>query len=160
MVDGELQIGLKSEGFKGIRPINCFVSIKDINGIKVSSSASVKCDNLKTENLSVEMASSSKGSLNVDVKNLILRIASSSNLTISGKADSQNTEVNSSGKLDAFNLVSKDCKIIVQSSGNANINVTDNLEVKVNSSAKVNYKGDPEVNSDVASSGSLNKVGN
>jgi hypothetical protein len=104
------------------------------------------------------MASSSKGSLNVDVKNLDLKIASSANLTISGKADSQTIIVNSSGSLEAFNLVSKDCKIEVNSSGSANINVIENLDAKVNSSARLNYKGSPKVNSDVSSSGSFNKV--
>ena len=160
MADGELVIGLKPSGFINFRSINCYVSVKDLNAIRVSSSATVKCDNLNTENLLIEMASSSKGSLTVNVTNLDLRIASSANLTIAGKADSQNTEVSSSGNLGAFNLASKDCKIVVQSSGSANINVSDNLDVKVNSSAKVNYKGNPKVNSDVSSSGSLNKVGN
>jgi len=160
MVNGELQITLKPVSFIGIRPINCFVSIKDLNAIKVSSSATVKCDNLKTENLSVQMASSSKGILMVDVKNLDLKIASSANLTISGNADSQTIIVNSSGNLDAFNLESKDCKIEVNSSGSANINVSGNLDAKINSSARLNYKGSPKVNSDISSSGSLNKVSN
>ncbi|MCL4418214.1 MAG: DUF2807 domain-containing protein [Actinobacteria bacterium] len=160
VVNRELQISLKPVNFTGIRPINCFVSVKDLNAIKVSSSATVKCDNLKTENLSVEMASSSKGSLTVDVTNLDLKIASSANLTVSGKADSQTIRVNSSGKLDAFELVSKDCKIEVQSSGSANINVSENLDANVHSAATLNYKGSPKVNSDVSSSGSLNKISN
>jgi hypothetical protein len=160
MVDGELQIELKPVRFMSIRSIDCYVSVKDLNSIRVSSSASVKCDNLKTENLLVEMASSSKGSLTVDVENLDLKIASSANLTISGKAGLQNTEVNSSGKLNAYNLVSKDCKIEVNSSSSANINVSDNLDAIVRSSATVNYKGNPKVNSDIASSGSLKKVNN
>jgi hypothetical protein len=159
VVKGELQISLKPIGFIGIRPINCYVSVKDLNAIRVSSSATLKCDNLNTENLSVEMASSSKGTLTVDVTNLDLKIASSANLTISGKANSQTIIVNSSGKLDAFNLASKDCKIEVNSSGSANINVSENLDAKVNSSARLNYKGSPKVNSDVSSSGSLKKVG-
>jgi hypothetical protein len=160
MVDGELQIEIKPVRFMSISSINCYVSVKDLNAIRVSSSASVKCDNLNTENLLVEMASSSKGSLTVDVTNLDLRIASSANLTISGKAGLQNTEVNSSGKLNAYDLISKDCKIEVQSSGSANINITDNLDAIVHSSATVNYKGNPKVTSDIASAGSLKKAGN
>jgi hypothetical protein len=160
MVNGELQIELKPVRFMSIRSIDCYISVKDLNAIRVSSSASVKCDNLKTENLFVEMASSSKGSLTVDVTNLDLRIASSANLTISGKADLQNIEVNSSGRLNAYNLVSKDCKIEVNSSGSANINVSNNLDAIVRSSATVNYKGTPKVNSDIASAGSLKKVSN
>jgi len=160
MVDGELQIELKQVRFISIHSINCYVSVKDLNVIKVSSSASVICENLKTENLSVEMASSSKGSLTVDVTSLDLKIASSANLTISGQADSQTIIVNSSGKLDASDLISKDCKIEVNSSGSANINVSENLDAKVHSSGTLNYKGNPKVNSDIASSGSLNQVGN
>ncbi len=160
VVNGKLQIELNRTGFTGIKPINCYVSVKDLETINVSSSASVRCDDLQVKNLSVNMASSSKGNLNVDVINLNLLIASSANLTISGKADSQITKVNSSGKLDAFNLASKDCKIEVNSSGNANINVIENLEAIVNSSATLNYKGNPKVNSDISSSGNLKQVGN
>jgi hypothetical protein len=42
----------------------------------------------------------------------------------------------------------------------SSINVSDNLDVKVNSSGIVKYKGDPNVNPDVSSGGSLKKVGN
>ena len=160
VVERELQIRLKPLSFTGIRPINCYVSVKDLDAIMTSSSSTVKCDELKTENLLVEMASSSKGSLTVNITNLDLNIASSANLTMSGEAVSQNIKVSSSGKLEAFNLISKDCKIEVQSSGTANINVRENLDAKVNSSARVNYKGSPKVNSDVSSSGSLNKISN
>ena len=159
VINGELQIEFSRPGIT-IRPINCYVSVKDLKSIKVSSSAKVKCDNLKVENLAVNMASSSSGNLNVSVKDLELLIASSASLTISGEAELQNTTVNSSGSLDASDLVTRDCKIKVNSSGEATVNVTDNLDATVNSSAELNYKGNPKVNSDVSSSGEINKIGN
>lgn len=159
IINGELKITLDHPGFTGFKPINCYVNVKDLKAIKVSSSATLKCDNLETEDLSVKMSSSSRGSINVNVTSLEILISSSANLTISGEADSQNVKVSSSGDLNAFDLVSKDCNIEVQSSGSANINVTENLDVKVHSSATVNYKGEPKVNSDISSSGSLKKSG-
>ena len=155
---GELAIRLKSVSFGSIHPINCYVTVKDLSKIKVSSSATVKCDDLKTENLSIEMASSSKGNLTVFVTKLDLNIGSSADITLSGEAVSQDIKLGSSGKLEAYNLVSKDCKIVAQSSGYANINVSEKLDAQVSSSAHVNYKGDPEINSKISSSGSLNKV--
>lgn len=160
VVNGELQISLKGVNFANIRPVNCYVTVKDLNQIKVSSSASVNCDMLKTENLSIEMASSSKGFLNLDVASLDLSLASSANLTLSGKAESQTIRVSSSGKLDAFNLICRNCEIEVSSSGNASINVSENLDAEVKSSAKLSYKGNPKVSSDVSSGGILNKVSN
>jgi len=157
VVNGELQIELNRPGII-IRPINCFVSVKDLKAIKISSSAKVKCEKLQVEKLAVNMASSSSGNLNVFVSNLELSIASSASLTISGEADMQTTTVNSSGSLDATNLVTRDCTIKVQSSGEANVNVTDNLDATVNSSAELNYKGNPKVNSDISSSGEINKI--
>lgn len=155
---GELAIRLKSVSFGSIHPINCYVTVKDLSKIKVSSSATVKCDDLKTENFSIEMASSSKGALIVHVTKLDLNIGSSADITLSGEAVSQDIKLGSSGKLEAYNLVSKDCKIVAQSSGYANINVSEKLDAQVSSSAQVNYKGDPEINSKISSSGSLNKV--
>jgi len=159
VVNGELQIELNRPGII-IGPINCYVSVKDLKSVRVSSSAKVKCEKLQAENLAVIMASSSSGNLNVFVSNLDLEIASSASLTISGEADMQDTTVNSSGSLDASELVTRDCKIKVQSSGQATINVTDNLDATVNSSAELNYKGNPKVNSDVSSSGEIKKIGN
>jgi len=155
---GELKIQLKSVSLGSINPINCYVTVEDLSKIKVSSSATVKCDDLKTENLSIEMASSSKGELTVYVTKLDLNIGSSADLTLSGETVSQNIKLGSSGRLEAFNLVSKDCKIVAQSSGYANINVSEKLDAQVSSSAHINYKGDPEINSKISSSGSLNKV--
>ena len=155
---GELKIQLKSVSLGSINPINCYVTVEDLSKIKVSSSATVKCDDLKTENLSIEMASSSKGELTVYVTKLDLNIGSSADLTLSGETVSQNIKLGSSGRLEAFNLVSKDCKIVAQSSGNANINVSEKLDAQVSSSAHINYKGDPEINSKISSGGSLNKA--
>ena len=155
---GELTIRLKSVSFGSIHPINCYVTVKDLSKIKVSSSATVKCDDLKTESFSIEMASSSKGTLSVHVTKLDLNIGSSANLTLSGEVVSQDIRLGSSGRLEAYNLVSKDCKIVAQSSGHANINVSEKLDAQVSSSAQINYKGDPEINSKISSSGSLNKV--
>ena len=157
-IGGELKIQLKSVSFGNINPINCYVTVKDLSKIKVSSSATVKCDDLKTENLSIEMASSSKGDLTVYVTKLDLNIGSSADLTLSGETVSQDIKLGSSGKLEAYNLVSKDCKIVAQSSGFANINVSEKLDAQISSSALVNYKGDPEINSKISSSGDLNKV--
>jgi hypothetical protein len=155
---GELAIRLKTVSFGNIHPINCYVTVKDLSKIKVSSSATVKCDDLKTESFSIEMASSSKGTLIVHVTKLDLNIGSSAALTLSGEAVTQNIRLGSSGRLEAYNLVSKNCKIVAQSSGYANINVSEKLDAQVSSSAHVNYKSDPEINSKISSSGSLNKV--
>ena len=154
----ELKIQYKLVSLTTKNPVNCYVTVKDLSKIKVSSSATVKCDDLKTENLSIEMASSSKGTLTVHVTKLDLNIGSSADLTLSGEAVSQDIKLGSSGKLEAYNLVSKDCKIVAQSSGFANINVSEKLDAQISSSALVNYKGDPEINSKISSSGDLNKV--
>jgi hypothetical protein len=159
VTNGELRIELKPLSFISIKPVNCYVGVNNLSSIKVSSSASIKCENLQVENLSIEMASSSKGSLNIAVKNLDLLISSSANLTVSGQADSENITVNSSGRLDAFGLIAKECKITVNSSGTANIGVTEKLDAIVNSSANLNYKGDPVVNSEVSSSGNIRRAG-
>jgi hypothetical protein len=155
---GELKIQLRSVSLRSIHPINCYVTVKDLSKIKVSSSATVKCDDLETESFSIEMASSSKGTLIIHVTKLNLNIGSSAGLTLSGEAVSQDIRLSSSGMLEAYKLVSKDCKILAQSSGYANINVSEKLYAEVGSSAHVNYKGDPEINSKISSSGSLNKV--
>lgn len=158
-IGDELAIRIKSVSYISIHPINCYVNVKDLSKIQISSSATVKCDDLNADSLSIEMASSSSGVLTLHVTTLYLNIGSSASLKLSGEAATQEIKLASSGKLEAYNLASKNCIITANSSGYASINVIENLDATVNSSAQVNYKGNPKVNSQISSSGSLHKVG-
>lgn len=154
----ELIIELAHGSIISIKPINCYVTVKDLKDLKVSSSSSANCKELRTDKLDINVASSARGELSVFVSELTVNVSSSANLKLSGEAAKQNVVVNSSGRYMAENLKSKECIIQVNSSGSATVNVSDRLDVKVSSSGQVNYIGKPEIYPEISSSGSLNNI--
>jgi hypothetical protein len=154
----ELVIELTHGSIISIKPINCYVTVKDLKGLKVSSSSNANCTELRTDKLDIDIASSANGDLNVFVNELTANVSSSANLKLSGEAAKQNVVVNSSGRYIAQNLKSKECIIKVNSSGSATVNVSDKLDAKVNSSGQLNYIGNPEIRQEISSSGSINNI--
>jgi hypothetical protein len=92
--------------------------------------------------------------LSLNVRELDVKVSSSSTVRLSGKAKYQDIAISSSGDLLAFNLDGEDADVRVSSSGKAEINIHGKLDAKASSSGKVIYKGNPEkVFVDTSSSG-------
>ena len=144
--------------FFSIKPINCYVTVKDLKGLKVSSSSSANCKELTTDKLDINVSSSGRANLVVHANELDADLSSSAVLKISGDAVKQNIKVSSSGNYEAENLLSKECTVRVSSSGSATVNVSDLLNVNISSSGQVNYTGKPEIHQEISSSGSLNNI--
>jgi hypothetical protein len=154
----ELVIKLAPGSLISNKPINCYVTVKDLKGLRVSSSASASCKELTTDKLDINMSSSGRANLAVHANELNADLSSSAVLKISGDAVKQNIKVSSSGNYGAENLLSKECTVRASSSGSATVSVSDLLNVNISSSGQVNYTGKPEIHQEIASSGSLNNI--
>jgi hypothetical protein len=154
----ELVIKLAPGSFFSIKPINCYVAVKDLKGLKVSSSSSANCKELATDRLDISVSSSGRANLVIHVNELDADLSSSALLEISGDTVKQNIKVSSSGNYEAGDLLSKECTIRVSSSGSATVSVSDLLNVNISSSGRVNYIGRPEIHQEISSSGSLNNI--
>jgi hypothetical protein len=158
VIGKELVIKLAPASFISTKPINCYVTVKDLKGLKVSSSSSANCKELTTDKLDINVSSSGRANLVVHTNELNANLSSSAVLKISGDAVKQNIKVSSSGNYEAENLLSKECTVRVSSSGSATVNVSDLLNVNISSSGQVNYAGKPEIHQEISSSGSLNNI--
>ncbi|MDU8887080.1 head GIN domain-containing protein [Yeosuana sp. MJ-SS3] len=64
-------------------------------------------------------------------------------------------EIYGSGNFDAFPVVSNSCEIYVEGSGNCNVSVEDYLDVIIEGSSVISYKGYPSISSRIDGSGSV-----
>ncbi|MEL7146173.1 MAG: DUF2807 domain-containing protein, partial [Bacteroidota bacterium] len=96
--------------------------------------------------------------LELDVDRLKVSANSSGTVKLSGFADEVTASVNSSGDIRAYDLTTKDADVSANSSGRAEINVSNSLKATANSSGKVVYKGSPQnVKATANSSGKVQK---
>lgn len=122
------------------RPVNYFLTVTDLDTIVISSSGDIKIANLETDSLEVDINSS--GSLDI----------------AGGVVNSQDITISSSGSYTAQDLACNEAEVRINSSGSATIWVIDNLEVILNSSGDLRYRGNPTVNASTNSSGRVIQI--
>ncbi len=155
---GKLKIQMGRGSFRNVR-VKATVTYTSIEGISVSSSASVTTENtIKSNEFDLSVSSSGSTNIELDVDELSAEVSSSGKAKVSGSASNIDVKVSSSGKLNAFDLRSKDARVKANSSGKAEVNVSDYLDATANSSGKIRYKGSPDkFDIDTNSSGSVSK---
>lgn len=159
--NGRLEIRFKqffSIGFSATKPVNVYVAVKNLNEINASSGASVKAEEIRTDNFKINLSSGALGEIIVLASQIDADASSGSVIRISGKTDTQNINLSSSGNYDAENLSSKTAYVNVSSGSSAKVNVSDSLNVNISSGGVVQYVGSPKVSSDISSGGILKNI--
>ncbi|MDW3210460.1 MAG: head GIN domain-containing protein [Reichenbachiella sp.] len=131
----------------------------ELEAVSVSSSGSIiGSDEIATEKFEIKASSSGRADLILNVRELEVRVSSSADVILSGKAKFQEIDISSSGRLSAYDMDSEEVDVQVSSSGKAEVTVHGLIEGRASSSGKVYYRGNPDkVYVDTSSSGKVRK---
>lgn len=164
------------------RPINYYLTVKELDEILISSSGDVEAPDLEAKRFSVTITSS--GDLvmgDLDTDRLEVRISSSGDMQMGelsanrvevhisssgsvdiagGEVEEQDITISSSGGYHARNLKSDEASVRLSSSGSATIRVRDHLQAHLSSSGDVRYVGSPTLDVKTTSSGDVERIGN
>jgi hypothetical protein len=123
---GTLTLGTKpNTSIVPTKPITYSLTVKDLTGLGVSGSGSVRVSNLTTTSLST-------------------KISGSGTITANGTVDDQDLEISGSGRYLADRLTSKTANVRISRSGTASVLVSDMLDVKISGSGSLTYSGNPQ----------------
>ncbi len=120
------------------KPITYLLTVKDLTGLSVSGSGNVRVSDLTTNSLSS-------------------KISGSGTITASGTVGAQDLDISGSGGYLAEQLTSRSVKARISGSGNANVLVSDTLDVTISGSGTLTYSGGPKVTQEISGSGKLIK---
>lgn len=124
---------------------------------QINSGAIVTAD-FEYNNMTIQANSGSV--LTLDVNTKVLDFSGNSGMIINakGNADNVSIKLNSGASCNAQNLIAKTIKLDVNSGAIAKVNASNSLEVIASSGAIVQYKGNPQITSNVKkSSGAIIK---
>ena len=118
------------------KPITYMLTVKDLTGMAVSGSGSVRMSNLMTNSLTT-------------------RISGSGMITANGTVNDQDVRITGSGRYQAEQLTSKTVRAQISGSGTASVLATDQLDVKISGSGTLTYSGNPQITQEISGSGKL-----
>lgn len=137
-----------------------FVTIPELNRIELNGSGSITTDNtIKGEVFEVMLDGSGDMALQLRVKELSTELNGSGDLSLMGSTKTHNIELDGSGDISAENLKSDNVGIKLDGSGDIRVNASYELDIRVNGSGDVYYKGNVKsINSEINGSGNLHQI--
>ena len=133
------------------------MTLEDLH-LHVDGSGDITLDEGLTTTNMLEVEVDGSGDIYVtdlDAKDVAVDIDGSGDITLRGTCDFNKVIIFGSGDFRGFALETEDCEIKVNASGTSEVNVDEDLEVIIEGSGDVYYKGSPEVNQRIDGSGRL-----
>jgi hypothetical protein len=144
--------------FSSDHAINVYVSIPELKNLKVKGSGDVSGDSIfYGSDLNLEIDGSGDINLRIEYQSLTSKIYGSGDYIMNGIVGLQVVKVAGSGKYNAKGLQSRTCLIEVSASGDAEISVSEKLDVLINGSGDVLYFGNPQLDTRIKGTGKLQK---
>lgn len=146
-----------------VRPsstMKVYVSAPEYSVVSSSGSGNIYGKNEISSADDLDIGISGSGNIDLDVRagKVSADISGSGSISLDGEANSISSSIAGSGDIKAGNLKTREAKIHIAGSGNANLQATEQLDVEIAGSGDVRYSGDPKVNSHIAGSGSVRKT--
>ncbi|MEX1187722.1 MAG: head GIN domain-containing protein [Bacteroidia bacterium] len=161
VLNNELQIGyINNCGSIKHDDIKIYISIPTVTALRLSGSGDMVTTN-EFQTAFLDATISGSGSITAAVQSSAFvngQISGSGNLIISGNTSAESFKISGSGNIRSFALQSLNSVIEISGSGNADVNIENQLSVSISGSGDVRYKGNPSVSSNISGSGNITQV--
>lgn len=135
--------------------IEAVITIPSIEYLEINGSGEIFSDNLSAEELELGINGSGDIDINAAVRELDVNINGSGNVKLKGNTQEMGLDINGSGNLNAFEMEVLRADVEISGSGDAKVNVFNELNVSIVGSGDVRYKGQPNIKSNITGSGDV-----
>jgi hypothetical protein len=140
--------------------IKIFLTFKSLDMISSAGSLALKGTGLlKFANLDLEVSGSADIDMQLEATKLRAEMSGSSDAKLQGTVADMQVEISGAGNLEAIELTCQNFDLEISGSGDAKINVAQQLNVDISGSGAVVYKGNPNIKKSISGSGSIKKLG-
>ena len=146
-----------TESVKGHGDIIIDLTVTDLESIGLSGSGSVHGQNAFHGLQDLELVISGSGDIKLDFESESVEcmLSGSGDMQLAGKVNQQEINITGSGDISAFDLATAQTRISITGSGDAEVQVSDQLEASIVGSGDVHYHGAPAVRSNIIGSGDV-----
>ncbi len=160
IINGELVIHYKKENLRfDHEGITIFVHTPIMNGIKLTGSGDISTlDEFSGGETKVELSGSGDIRYRINCTKITAKVTGSGDITAEGTCVENQITIDGSGNTDFLMLPSEKSFITITGSGNATVEVANQLDVNISGSGSVRYRGTPSMNVKITGSGAVVKI--
>lgn len=139
---------------RDLNDFKVFITMPDITELSISGSGDIFGENFfVVQDITLRITGSGDMDLGLEADDVDVDITGSGNMTLEGAGDFLDARISGSGDIRAFDLQVARAKFNISGSGDAEITVADELDVRISGSGDVKYKGNPSVDVSISGSG-------
>jgi len=133
-----------------------YIDAPELDAVSFSGAIAVRnWDSISGESFSLESAGAVNITLDMQVESFELSVSGAGDLTLSGNADVTDITIAGASTISASDLQTRETNISLAGAGNVDIAVTDELSVHLTGAGRINYIGEPNINSTILGPGSV-----
>jgi hypothetical protein len=140
------------------KPMKVYIQSPIFQRVQFDGSGTIdNQDTIHTSLFKFELNGSGDGWMVLDVNDLTTTINGSGKMVLKGSANTHNSEINGSGEIAGIDLEVQKSTITISGSGDHSAFVRKNLDVRINGSGEVYYKGEASLVTNIKGSGKVIK---
>lgn len=138
--------------------VKVYITVPELTSASVGGSGYVELEDVfKSRNFDASVSGSGDMKLKLAADQLTSRISGSGSISAAGVANRHTISISGSGHSNSFDLDTRETDVDISGSGEAQVNVKDQLDVEISGSGRVYHQGNPNVNANVSGSGKVIK---
>lgn len=156
-----LAIGYEADMPKPTKPINFYITVKELNKLSIGGEGDVKVNDINTKNFLISIGMANCSLNNIQADNLDIDLSGAARLYTSGKVKNQNVKIFGNCIYQGENLESQKATVVIsygREGGSATIKVKDLLNAEIIGPGQIYYIGNPQVNQKISSEGKLTRI--
>lgn len=136
-----------------------YISAPKLDGITVGGALSIKqADAIKADSFTLDISGVSSGDLSLEVGALNAEVSGACDFTLSGSADEAVIRTSGASSIDALELQTRKSSVEISGAGTISIACSETLDINVNGTGSVSYKGNPQVTQNIGGAVSVKRL--
>ncbi|HAN76455.1 MAG TPA: hypothetical protein DCQ31_01120 [Bacteroidales bacterium] len=133
------------------------ITYTSLSGFEMAGAGDIKCnDTLTFDEFNLSIAGACQVDLMLNGNRLVTETSGASNLVFKGNVNTAHFELAGAGAIEAFELLSKNCKVELSGVGAAEVFASESIDVSIAGVGSVEVKGKPKnVTQDIVPFGKL-----
>ena len=143
-----------SENIIRSKDLKLIITNPNLNNLNFSGAVQLTSDTgLTFKNLAINISGIGRIDLALNAESLTSVASGGADITFRGKVNTFNVTITGTGSVDAENLESKECDVVISGLGKARVCAEKKLNVNISGLGKVDYKGNPHINQVISGAG-------
>lgn len=153
---GVLTFDIQGRQFSSRYPVRYYLTVRNLKAIDARGSGDISAQNLRGTALDLLLAGSGNATVRaLDTQHLGVRIISSGQVSLDGRAIRQTVSLEGAGEYDARRLQSGQATVSISGAGNAVVHAKEHLIARISGSGEIQYYGKPKVESTITGAGEV-----